>query len=42
MANPNNEVIDRVYWNKSASDDYSVEHMGDARTGDAGGDDETI
>lgn len=42
MANSINEVVEKVYWNNVVSGDGSVEHLGDAKTGDALGDDETI
>jgi len=42
MANTAREVVDRVYWQNLNSNDYSILHQGDALTGDAGGDDETI
>lgn len=36
------DVVDRVYWNNLVSNDDSIESLGDARTGDAEGDDESI
>lgn len=36
------DVVDRVYWNNLVSNDGSIESLGDARTGDAAGDDESI
>eukprot|EP00210_Caulerpa_lentillifera_P007657 g7308.t1 len=36
------DVLDLVWWHKLQSNDESVKHSGDDRTGEGGGDDETI
>lgn len=42
IGDANSEIVDRVYWNNLISADASIESLGDARSGDAEGDDETI